>query len=50
MLKMMMSLPPIFFDYCNRHLFQVALFHFILSFLLHRTMWGLASATKRSEA
>ncbi len=50
MLKMMMSLLPIFFDYCYRYLFQVALFHFILSFLLHRTMWGLASATKRSEA
>lgn len=39
-----------FFDYCYRYLFQVALFHFILSFLLHRTMWGLASATKRCEA
>ncbi len=50
MLKMMMSLLPIFFDYCYRCLFQVALFHFILSFLLHRTMWGLASSTKRCEA
>ena len=50
MLKMMMSLLPIFFDYCYRCLFQVALFHFILSFLLYRTMWGLASSTKRCEA
>lgn len=50
MFKMMMSLLPIFFDYCYRYLFQVALFHFILYFLLHRTMWGLASATKRREA
>lgn len=50
MLKMMMSLLPVFFNYCYRYLLQEALFHFILSFLLHRTMWGLASATKRSEA
>lgn len=50
MLKIDDELAAYFFDYCYRYLFQVALFHFILSFLLHRTMWGLASATKRSEA
>lgn len=49
MLIFILSLLPIFFDYCNRYLLQEALFHFILSFLLHRTMWGLASATKRRE-
>ena len=47
MLKMMMSLLPIFLIIAIAVCFK---YRYFTSYFLYRTMWGLASSTKRCEA